>query len=200
MRVAAGMITQLHPAPTEVALRKEIAALRAHVAQLQHLVDSDPLTGLANRRALARELARTILRAGRGVPASVALLDLDSFKAVNDRYGHAMGDVALCHMAMHLRAGFRDSDFIGRIGGDEFVLILPDAVPAKAQARLVEIAAQLHQSPLLCAAGVVRLSFAWGVTGVCPSDVPNALIARADAALYRTKRTGRAFADQRSDR
>jgi diguanylate cyclase (GGDEF)-like protein len=182
-------------------LLAEIATLRAQVDQLQLLADTDPLTGLANRRVLERELFRTILLCGRRrSEAAVVLIDLDGFKQINDSHGHLIGDAALCHVAAHLRASFRESDHIGRLGGDEFLLILPDAKAADADKSLAAMATALWQMPVVAEAHPVRLSLSWGVACVQAGDAPAAVIARADAALYRAKAPRSELVDQRSDR
>lgn len=183
--------------PVAVApLLAEIAALRAKITQLQQLAETDVLTGLANRRALERDLARTILLCGRRrAEAAVALLDVDGFKQINDYHGHLAGDAALRHVAAHLRASFRESDIIGRWGGDEFLIILPDATASNAKERLSQVIHHLRATPLVGLnrrAPVEGISLSCGVARVRASDVPARIIARADAAMYQTKSMRRA--------
>src|SRR4051794_41410327 len=106
-------------------LRAELLALRARLAEAEGLADRDALTPLLNRRALMRELARTLAAVERyGRPASLVYFDLDGLKAINDRFGHAAGDAVLRAVAQRLIGHVRASDVAGRMGGDEFAVIL----------------------------------------------------------------------------
>jgi diguanylate cyclase (GGDEF)-like protein len=154
----------------------------------------DALTGLLNRRALLSLLDNEISRAGRtGNPLSVIMGDLDRFKAINDCYGHATGDAVLREAAQRMKSGVRAYDSVGRIGGEEFMLILPDC-PNRIG---VTIADRLRE--LVCAAPVVTRAGDVAITtslGVASSDqvqgaIAEDLIRAADAALYRAKHAGR---------
>ena len=106
-------------------LRDELAKARGRIASLERLADEDPLTSVANRRAFVRQLTRMIAFTHRyGVPASVVYFDLNNMKHINDEHGHPTGDAALRHMATVLRGNIRSSDIVGRLGGDEFGVIL----------------------------------------------------------------------------
>lgn len=110
-----------------VAVAHEVGRLRAREQELEFQALHDPLTGLPNRAHLLQELATRISRAASGGPAvGLLFLDLDGFKAANDRFGHEAGDRLLCRIAQRMRAGLRDRDFIARMGGDEFVVVLWD--------------------------------------------------------------------------
>ena len=155
--------------------------------RLREEVRTDGLTGLLNHRG-SQERLRTALDEADGEPVSVVVIDLDHFKRINDSHGHAEGDRALAAAAARLRGVVRDSDAVGRLGGEEFVLLLP-GVPAEAAREAAERAraavAEVHAGggPLACSAGVAS----------SPADATDAaeLLACADAALYAAKDTGR---------
>jgi diguanylate cyclase (GGDEF)-like protein len=153
------------------------AALFLH-AQLDQQIQSDPLTGAFNRIGLAAQLARELARANRaGSPLTVAAIDLDSFKAINDRYGHPTGDHTLVNLVAQLRRSLRPGDIIARIGGDEFVVLLPDTSPAAG----AKIMARLRDES----------AAAWtcGLATAEPSDTQETLLGRADHDLYEKKRS-----------
>jgi diguanylate cyclase (GGDEF)-like protein/PAS domain S-box-containing protein len=152
--------------------------------RMREEADSDPLTGLANRRALERMLPSALARAGReGREVGVLLLDLDDFKALNDRDGHAAGDAALIAIAAALRGCVRERDLVARVGGDEFVIVLPDLHPGHGAA--VECAARTAAA-LREAAGLTA------ATGIAcfPRHGEEAaeLLAHADRGMYAAKR------------
>jgi diguanylate cyclase (GGDEF)-like protein len=148
--------------------------------QLRHAATTDPLTGLANRRAWEADAGRAVAHARRtGEPVTVALLDLDHFKEVNDRSGHEAGDALLRDLTTRWSAELRQTDLLGRYGGDEFVLCLPGTDAAGADEILGRLAA--------CHA------FGWsaGTATARTGDTLGTLLARADAHLYARKRSGR---------
>jgi diguanylate cyclase (GGDEF)-like protein len=147
---------------------------------LRTAATTDPLTGVANRRAWEAEAARNLARAHRtGEPLSFAILDLDSFKVVNDRDGHGAGDDLLRALTAGWSRRLRGADLLGRFGGDEFVLCLPGTDEAGAW----EVLRQLDETH----------DFPWsaGVATVGPEDTLGTVMARADGNLYLQKRTGR---------
>ncbi|HEY2976963.1 MAG TPA: GGDEF domain-containing protein [Burkholderiaceae bacterium] len=163
------------------------------VSELKRASRHDPLTGLLNRRAIDEALAAEVQRARRlGAPFSVLMLDVDRFKPINDTHGHAAGDRALQHLATLLSSQMRDIDRVGRYGGEEFVVLLPGTPQEQAHGlaqRLCEKVAALPPMwrdaplPVTVSIGVAE----WlGDSGGLP-----ALMARADAALYRAKEDGR---------
>lgn len=154
----------------------------------------DHLTGLANRRMIMHHLTRELNRARHeGRTVAVALVDLDHFKAVNDARGHAAGDAVLFETASRMRAGVRAYDFIGRYGGEEFLLVLPGADAITGHAIAERVRARVAAEPVHGGLTVPLLvSVSVGVA--CSSSAglePNALVAAADAALYRAKANGR---------
>ena len=119
-------------------LRQELGAMGRRLAEAERLADHDVLTPLLNRRAFVREMQRAIALTRRyDIPASVIYFDLDDFKGVNDRYGHAAGDAVLIAVAERLLAHVREADAVGRIGGDEFAVLLQHADFTAAQAKAV---------------------------------------------------------------
>jgi diguanylate cyclase (GGDEF)-like protein len=154
-------------------------------SELELLATSDDLTGLANRRRFHSELEREIASARRyGSPLSLLLLDLDNFKAINDRYGHASGDRALREIALAIQRRIRAPDLAARIGGDEFAVLLPqtDRKAAEALARTLElIVRQALPSPIATSASI-------GISTL-QAEQTNDLLAEADRFLYQAKRS-----------
>ena len=160
---------------------------------LQRLAEEDPLTGLANRRRFAEELRRQAGRCHRyGERAALLMIDLDDFKAVNDRHGHQTGDGLLAGVATAMRGRLRTTDALGRIGGDEFAALLVNVAPEEAAV----VAEQLRE-----AIAGVNVAVADGTTGVTASvgiafldesaTDPQTAMVLADAAMYRAKAGGR---------
>lgn len=171
-----------------------LAELQAQAALLQQLAREDGLTGVANRRWLDLQLRREVERAQRfGHPLAVAMIDLDHFKAVNDRCGHAVGDEVLRQVARLLRQGCRASDGVGRYGGEEFVLLLVETTAAQALALCDTLRLRVAAQPwaALHPALAAGLTVSIGVAALAGDEPPEALLARSDAALYRAKHGGR---------
>jgi len=173
-------------------LKEELARARARVAELESRVDEDPLTGLLNRRGFERALDRALAYVRRyGATAALLFLDLDGFKTVNDRHGHAAGDWALGRVARLILGHVRASDVVARIGGDEIVALLWNlrADQAEAKARVLEdlIAA----SPFEQNGKRLTLGLSAGFTMLASGDSAAAALARADAAMYARKRERR---------
>jgi two-component system cell cycle response regulator len=153
----------------------------------------DPLTGLTNRRYAAQRLTEILGMAARHhQPVTLALVDLDDFKAVNDRWGHAAGDSVLRGTSALLRSSFRSSDLMSRYGGDEFVVALPEGDVVGAVERLERFREAFAASQVIVGGETICVTLSMGVA-VFPTDgrTPDALMAKADERLYEAKRAGR---------
>ena len=123
------------------AMQRELEDARAKIAQLERLADEDSLAPIANRRAFVRELSRMIAFTRRyGPPSSVIYFDVNGMKQINDTHGHPAGDAALRHVAEILSKNVRESDIVGRLGGDEFGVILAQTSQEQANAKAVALA------------------------------------------------------------
>ena len=166
----------------------DITSEKALLADREHQLLVDALTGIPNRRAALGALKVEHSRMRRtGAPLSVALLDIDHFKRVNDDFGHATGDRVLCQVAMVLAAQARVTDTVARWGGEEFLALLPGSL---AGARVFCERTRIAIQSLVCP-GVHRITASVGVAEVEPGEDPADAIARADQLLYQAKRTGR---------
>jgi len=166
--------------------------LRGAYKRIEELAELDELTGSFNRRCIMRMLEAEIARAHRSKkPCSVALIDLDWFKRINDAHGHPTGDEVLRTFAITTFANIRTVDKFGRYGGEEFLLVFPDtSIEAAAQSvdRLRAIVADLDWSAL---SSGMAVTISAGVATLVPNESPDALLARADCALYAAKDRGR---------
>ncbi|TIC84772.1 sensor domain-containing diguanylate cyclase [Crenobacter intestini] len=163
---------------------------RAREASHRYQALHDPLTGLFNRRGLETALHQALQ--ADGVRAALAVLDLDGFKAVNDRGGHAAGDLMLQQVARVLAQRVREGDTVARLGGDEFALLLPGCPPDAAQQLLERVGVEIARLRVAAADGLaLGLSASTGVTSLSGDDDAATALARADAACYRAKRAGR---------
>jgi diguanylate cyclase (GGDEF)-like protein len=177
-------------------LGEQNLALRALSDRLAALSTTDPLTGIPNRRALDDHLEDELARARRyGTPLAVVMLDLDHFKRLNDRHGHAAGDAVLRQVASVLDAEKRRGDTIARFGGEEFVAILSHADEAAAQGWAERVKGRLASMAIEVGGTILRVTASFGVAGCLPGDSGFAggesLLAAADRALYVAKARGR---------
>lgn len=170
-------------------MTQEIAKLRLRILELEHVADTDPLVPIYNRRAFLREIARaqTVMQRY-DMLSTIVFFDLNSFKSINDRFGHGVGDELLKRIGLVLQDGVRDCDMVARLGGDEFGVLLfksdLDLARAKAQALCCRIADQSVDTP----SGKVSISAAWGVAPCEAGHSVEQIIARADTAMYMSKR------------
>jgi diguanylate cyclase (GGDEF)-like protein len=170
-------------------LRKEVGRLKARLTEAEGLADQDGLTPLLNRRAFMRELRRVLTFAQRyGGPASLVYFDLDGFKAVNDRFGHAAGDLALKAVAERLSTNVRESDIVGRLGGDEFGVILVQADVSAALAKAAALAAVIENEPVQCGEWLAPLKVSYGLRQIEPNVTAEQALADADAQMFARKR------------
>ena len=170
-------------------LRDELGKARGKIASLERLADEDALTPVANRRAFVRSLTRMIAFTHRyGVPASVVYFDINNMKQINDAYGHPAGDAALRHIATVLQANIRSSDIVGRLGGDEFGVILAQTDEEQAHGKAAALAEAIATTPLNWGGVVLPVSAAYGVHAFTGADDPQRAIEAADRAMYEQKR------------
>jgi len=169
-------------------LHAELERSRARIVDLEAKVDIDPLTELFNRRGFERELKRSVAYVKRyAVSAALVFLDLDGFKPVNDRHGHAAGDAMLKAVAAAIVAEVRASDVVARIGGDEFVVLLWNVDDAAAAAKAAALERAVFATPLQWGASSLVVGASAGVAQIGALDGAEELLARADAAMYARK-------------
>jgi diguanylate cyclase (GGDEF)-like protein len=170
----------------------EIARSRAMVlaAKAQKLAMTDSLTGLANRRCALDWLNRLLkASADEGLSLAVVIFDIDHFKAINDCFGHPTGDSVLKRVAEIARAQVRGDDVVGRIGGEEFLWLLPSAGTTLARQRAEQLRAAIEYGT--AGPDLPRVTVSLGLAQLRPGDTAERLLARADAALYQAKQGGR---------
>ena len=160
--------------------------------RIERLACIDELTGVLNRRYIMRALNDETARVRRSKePCSVAIIDLDFFKRINDRFGHPAGDEVLRSFAIAVTANVREVDQLGRYGGEEFLLVLPHVSNDHAAAtvnRLRNIVANLEWTGI---SDSLVVTMSAGLTQIRTDEAPDVTLARADAALYRAKDAGR---------
>ncbi len=169
-------------------LAAERDALAERLAAAEALADRDTLSPVFNRRAFLRELHRTMSEVERyKTPAAVLYLDLDGFKALNDSYGHAAGDAVLRQVGLLLLDSVRESDVVGRLGGDEFGIILNRASAEEAQAKAASLNEKVNSAVILHEGMAHRVHASFGVHAIALVEDPETAIARADEAMYADK-------------
>ncbi|MCF8478111.1 MAG: GGDEF domain-containing protein [Pseudolabrys sp.] len=181
-------------------LRRDLARAERKIAELEAGADIDPMLDILNRRGFERELARSLAFVRRyGTPAALMFIDLDGFKAVNDRHGHAAGDVLLKAVAADLSAHVRASDLVGRLGGDEFAVLMWKVDEARAAAKAAELEAVIGQVRAVYGqAGheqaELSVGASAGVAALRPDASTAAVIDAADRAMYARKRERKGLA------
>lgn len=172
----------------------DITARVELAARLEELASVDPLTGVLNRRRFLEDAAREFGRSGRsGSPLALAVVDLDHFKAVNDRHGHQAGDQVLVGAVAAMRSLLRATDLLGRYGGEEFVLLFPDTGPREAEAIAERLRAGVAAREARLGEERIHVTASFGLAcreGSGGGDL-DSLLAEADAALYEAKAAGR---------
>lgn len=174
-----------------VQARQSLNEIRSELEESRKLLNEDILTGALNRRGMDLVLMREINRARNGAKLTVAMVDLDHFKLVNDTWGHSAGDAALQHFAVVARSVLRESDTLARYGGEEFLLILPDSAISGAQFVLDRLRQMVKNSPLNYENHKIELACSAGLAQLKPDENAHSLIMRADQALYAAKQSGR---------
>ncbi|MGL4436354.1 MAG: GGDEF domain-containing protein [Giesbergeria sp.] len=179
---------------TNAALQTEIAQRIELQAELERQATTDPLTGLVNRREFSRRFALDLARTQRDAsPLSLVLIDLDHFKRINDQYGHAAGDAVLRTLAQLSHGCFRSIDTVGRLGGEEFAVLLPSADLHCAAQAARRLAQRLADTPVEHEGQRIVAGMTAGVAQRLPGEESlESLLQRADLALYAGKQAGRA--------
>lgn len=173
-------------------LRRLLREAEAEIARLEPLVDLDPLVPLFNRRAFTRELGRVISYCKRyGTTAVLVYFDLDQFKSVNDSYGHAAGDAVLKHVAHLLAECIRKSDIVGRLGGDEFGVLLVRTDVAVASGVVERIKSTIAETPVMLAGRPHSVSASAGLALVDGAEDAARVIRIADEAMYESRQNSR---------
>lgn len=176
-------------------LRQELHASQRRVGELEKLADQDPLAPVANRRAFVRDMSRMMSYADRyGVPSSLVFFDVNGLKEINDRHGHAAGDRALLNVAQALLENTRESDVVGRLGGDEFGVILAQADDGVAATKAEELAHSIRQRPVVIDGATVQVDVAFGVFPFGTEGDASDALAEADRRMYEKKRRMKADA------
>ncbi len=161
--------------------------------RMRKIAMHDQLTGLLNRRGLKPAAARAFANSKRNqIPVSVVMTDIDRFKTINDQFGHLIGDQAIRHFANSLSADRRQEDILARIGGEEFILILPGVGPEDSVRLANELCENFSANPLVHLNEEIQMTASFGVATISGDDESiNDIIARADNALYQSKNNGR---------
>lgn len=182
-----------HPSAEEIGLVQNLARIVMDQLELRQAATTDHLTGALSRGAFIKAAARDVARARRlGSAQGCMLLDLDHFKSVNDKYGHAAGDQALQQVVAVMSDGLRGSDYIGRLGGEEFAVMLPGAGSTEALDIGERVRHTVMRAGLAMPDGYVRLTVSVGVATLSRTDDGiSDLLRRADDALYAAKIGGR---------
>ncbi len=173
-------------------LKSHKAQLESALAHIHELATHDELTGLANRRHILAQLEEHARRQARGGPSFyVAMADLDHFKSINDTHGHAVGDEALCTFAREALKQLRTTDVIGRWGGEEFLLLLPETPPGDPNVGIERLRSALATCPASAQVAGLRVRFSLGIARYRDGEAIGETIERADRAVYAAKEAGR---------
>ncbi|MBW4025486.1 MAG: diguanylate cyclase [Proteobacteria bacterium] len=188
LRDARGTVTHF------AAIERDVTQDKRRVDELEVLADRDTLTGIPNRRVIVRtteaEIEAAKASGGCAPGPSLAFIDVDRFKQINDRFGHAAGDEVLFEMAGRLTENTRRLDTVGRLGGEEFAVCMPGASRLEAYAIAERLCRAVAAEPILISLGPVPVTVSIGVTGFTAGDTIDRLFELADGAMYAAKRAG----------
>ena len=174
-------------------LRRDLLSAERKIAELEARADIDPLLDILNRRGFERELARSLAYVRRyGTAAALVMIDLDGFKAVNDRHGHAAGDALLRAVAAALRAHVRASDVVARLGGDEFGVLLWNIDEGRAAAKVLELEDIIARARADYGEATLSVGASAGAVALHAEATAEAIIDAADKAMYARKNGRRA--------
>jgi diguanylate cyclase (GGDEF)-like protein len=172
-----------------VDLRQELATAHGRQVELERLADEDSLLPISNRRAFLRDLARTISYVERyGAASCLLYFDVNGLKAINDSHGHAAGDAVLIQVAGMLRANTRASDVVGRLGGDEFGVLLTRANETSGANKGHQLARAIAEASFVWEGKAIAITVACGVHELLPGEDQQKALAAADRAMYCQKR------------
>ena len=170
-------------------LKTELESLRRRTAELETLADQDPLLPIFNRRAFVKEIARALAYTDRyGEASSLLYFDLDNFKSVNDSFGHAAGDAALHHVGALLQQSIRGSDVVGRLGGDEFGIVLTNAARKDAELKAESLRKSIEENVFVWQGEQIKLSASFGVMELVRGQSVEDALNAADQAMYDRKK------------
>lgn len=171
-------------------MRQELEIAHRRISELEKLADQDSLIEISNRRAFVREMTRMISYSDRyGINSSLIFLDMNDLKVINDTHGHKAGDQALVHVAKTMISSLRDSDIVGRLGGDEFGIILPKASESNADAKAKQILKSLDDNPLILDGKEVPVRIAYGIYALHSGLSPDQALDHADKKMYTHKQS-----------
>ncbi len=178
-----------HALDAAKAAEKKITQMQKRIAELEQLAETDELTGLLNRRGFNKQLQRTLSNATRYDEQGVLIyIDLDDFKPVNDAYGHAAGDEVLRQVAKLIRDSIRDTDYVGRLGGDEFSVLLTRTTWENGLSRAEIIEKQLNNTIVNWQGWMIDVAASIGLQVYGAKDDGQDLLSQADEDMYKTKR------------
>jgi diguanylate cyclase len=170
----------------------KIRQLETELEEISEKVREDALTGSLNRRGLDEALTRETARAERyGNALCVSVIDLDNFKKLNDTHGHHAGDEALVHLVKVVKSLLRPSDTIGRFGGEEFVILLPETTVEAGKIAIERLQRELTKQFFLANNEKLLITFSAGVAQLRPGESEAEVVKRADQAMYRAKQAGK---------
>ncbi|MBV8660191.1 MAG: diguanylate cyclase [Burkholderiales bacterium] len=175
-----------------VELKQAVDKIQSDLAINRKTLEQDPLTGALNRQGLEHTLSKEVKRARRaGHALTVAIVDLDEFKQVNDRFGHLVGDKVLLHFATVVKAVLRESDTLVRYGGEEFLLLLPETAGEGARFLIDRLRQVNAKTPFFHQNNHIDIRFSTGATQLRADENGHAMLIRADEAMYKAKNGGR---------
>lgn len=172
-------------------LQQQMQGLQSRLQEMETLAHHDVLTGLPNRRYFIKSLENRVARCLRyGDNSALLFLDVNNLKKINDTYGHGAGDLALSHLGQLLSSQVRQSDFVARIGGDEFGILLDNLDADEVERKIAALLDRISSSEIQYREQVMSLRVAVGYCFVGPRDTVTELLSRADAAMYAKKDAG----------
>ena len=170
-------------------MRKDLELAHRKISELEKLADQDSLLAISNRRAFVREMTRMISYSQRyGINSSLIYLDMNDLKKINDKHGHQAGDEALSHMANVIVKNLRDSDIIGRLGGDEFGIILPKADENTARVKAESLIKAITNTPMDLHGNKITLKVAYGIHPLMGNESADQALDKADKNMYAHKK------------